>query len=124
MLSDTFAIGVNKAPMAIIAVTSGYTIFIFNDEAERMFGWARSEVIGQPLTVLLPKQIAEPHQTVHFPKFSADPHTREMAARQPLKAAHRNGHEFAVRIHLSGGIVRGKGPIHFAYVTRADQGSA
>ena len=45
----------DTAPDAIISIDAGGLILFVNPAATRTFGWAASELIGQPLTILMPK---------------------------------------------------------------------
>jgi PAS domain S-box-containing protein len=50
----------DTAPDAIISIDCNAWILFVNPAATRIFGWDASEMIGQPLTILLPKfQLAE-----------------------------------------------------------------
>jgi PAS domain S-box-containing protein len=50
----------DTAPDAIISIDSDARILLVNPAATRIFGWDAPEMIGQPLTILLPKfQLAE-----------------------------------------------------------------
>ena len=47
------AIG-DTAPDAIVSIDSNSLIRFINPAATRIFGWAASDLIGQPLMILLP----------------------------------------------------------------------
>jgi PAS domain S-box-containing protein len=50
----------DTAPDAIISIDSDARILLVNPQATRIFGWDAPEMVGQPLTILLPKfQLAE-----------------------------------------------------------------
>lgn len=46
---------------AIIAVDKDYKVLVFNSGGERIFGYKKDEVIGQPLDKLIPKQFRGHH---------------------------------------------------------------
>jgi PAS domain S-box-containing protein len=50
------------APDAIVVADQRGRILLFNPAAERTFGYARAEVIGQPLTVLMPADLQRKHE--------------------------------------------------------------
>lgn len=56
------------APEAIILTTADGTILMFNDAAENIFGYARCDLIGQPIEMLLPDHIRGAHGR-HVEKF-------------------------------------------------------
>src|SRR3712207_2521700 len=47
---------------AIVTVDGRQHILTFNPAAERMFGYAAQEVLGQPLGLLLPERFRERHR--------------------------------------------------------------
>ena len=47
---------------AIITIDSDSTILIVNPAAERIFGYSSEEMIGQPLTMLMPKYLRHLHK--------------------------------------------------------------
>lgn len=53
---------VSLAADAIIAIDVEQRIVLFNEGAERIFGWKAQEAIGQPIDVLLPNHIRERHR--------------------------------------------------------------
>jgi PAS domain S-box-containing protein len=60
------------APDALILVRPGCTIRIANEQAERLFGYARSELVGKPVEVLMPQRYRERHES-HQKSYFADP---------------------------------------------------
>ena len=91
----------NSADDAIISVDSAYRIRIFNNGAERAFGYAAAEIIGQSLDVLLPIESARRHQT-HMESFK-DSHvqSRRMSERGPVLARRRDGTLFRAEVSIS-----------------------
>ncbi len=45
---------IKASPLAIIAVDAGDQVILWNQSAERMFGWSEKEVLGKPLPILPP----------------------------------------------------------------------
>src|SRR5690349_4478043 len=66
-----------SAPDAIVIVDSAGRIAIPNSQAERLFGYERSELIGQPIEMLLPERVRQRHAG-HRSDYVAEPHTRPM----------------------------------------------
>ena len=61
----TFQLAIEASPSGILVVDAGGTIVLVNAEVERQFGYARHEIVGQAVEVLLPEalqSIQEPHQ--------------------------------------------------------------
>jgi PAS domain S-box-containing protein len=65
-----FAGIVEISPAAVISTDQAQRITLFNQTAEKMFGYAEEEVLGQPLNLLIPEEFREVH--CHHPKNSAD----------------------------------------------------
>jgi PAS domain S-box-containing protein len=82
------------APDAIIAVNEEHHITLFNEGAERIFGYRRYEVLGKPLDLLLPERFRVAN-TTHIHKFGTEPDTaRLMIERGGIFALRRDGQEF------------------------------
>lgn len=111
---------VEYSPDSKIIVNSRGTIIVFNSRAEFIFGYDRSDVIGHPLSLLLPDGIKGPHESL-FQAFLRNPAKRTMGETRALKARHRDGTEFAVRIELSPFTIPGAG-IHVMAVVRRKEG--
>jgi len=75
-------------------------IVLVNSKLESIFGYARSELVGKPLEMLLPERLKRSH-IQHRQSYNAEPEAREMGAGRDLMARHRDGSEFAVEIGLS-----------------------
>ncbi len=87
---------------AIISIDQQQRIEIFNEGAERMFGWKASEVMGRPLEVLIPPAQREEHRQ-HVETFAAEPsRARAMAEDQRTAVGLRkDGQEFPVQATIS-----------------------
>jgi PAS domain S-box-containing protein len=94
---------VEFAPNAIVVVGVDGRIETFNREAERRFGYARDEILGQPLETLVPAALRTQH-AAHRVKFFADRLSAEpvrMGGGAPLQGLRRDGSEFPLEINLS-----------------------
>jgi len=87
-------------PDAIVAVDGSGTILQVNSQTVEMFGYAREELIGQKVEILVPSSLLQAHQR-HRGEFVAAPKIRRMGAGLDLKARRRDGSEFPVEISLS-----------------------
>ena len=88
------------APDALIIADVAGHILIANSQAEQLFGYAASELIGQPVELLLPLALHTRH-VQHRADYSADPHTRPMGSELALVAQRKDGSSFPVEISLS-----------------------
>jgi two-component system, NtrC family, sensor kinase len=89
-----------SAPDAIVIVDRAGQIVIVNGRAEQLFGYQRSELIGQPVEILLPERLHTLH-TGHRAGYVAEPHTRPMGAGLDLVATRKDGSVFPVEVSLS-----------------------
>jgi protein-histidine pros-kinase len=88
------------APDAFVITGPGGRIVLVNGEAERLFGYSREELLGQPVEVLVPERYRERHGT-HRAAYARDPTTRPMGAGVDLFARRRDGTEFPAEISLA-----------------------
>lgn len=88
------------SPDAVIIADEAGRIVELNRPAEQMFGFDRSELLGQPVEVLIPQRFRAKHPAQRE-SYSARPHTRPMGAGLQLYALRRDGSEFPVDIMLS-----------------------
>jgi PAS domain S-box-containing protein len=88
------------APDAIIEVDREGIICLLNAVTERLFGYHRSELLGQPVELLIPDTIRSIHRD-HWAAFWANPSTRPMGRGLPLFARRKDGTLLPVEISLS-----------------------
>ena len=91
---------VESAPDAIVAVDQPGTIALVNSQAEKLFGYAREELLGQPIEILVPERFRQQHVRDRE-RYTAAPRTRPMGAGLALAARRKDGSEFPVEISLS-----------------------
>jgi PAS domain S-box-containing protein len=88
------------APDAIVGVTADGRIALVNAQAERLFGYRREELLGQPIEVLVPERARGVHPG-HRDHYFGQPQPRPMGAGMHLAARRKDGSEFPVEISLS-----------------------
>ncbi len=89
-----------SAPDAIVVVGADGLIRLVNRQTEVLFGWSRSELLGQPVEQLMPTRFAAHHPGQRTGYF-ANPSVRAMGANLELAARRKDGSEFPVDISLS-----------------------
>lgn len=88
------------APDAILLVDAAGTITLANEQAETLFGFAQSDLIGMRVETLLPAPLRAEHVGLRE-AYQARPVTRPMGAGCELYARRNNGVEVPVEISLS-----------------------
>jgi hypothetical protein len=96
----TFRALLDSAPDAIVAVEPRGTIVLVSAQAERLFGWPRDALIGQPVDVLVPDAARTVHPG-HRDRYFAHARPRPMGAGSQLAGRRRDGSEFPAEISLS-----------------------
>jgi diguanylate cyclase (GGDEF)-like protein/PAS domain S-box-containing protein len=92
---------VHNAYDGIISVDESHNIKLFNEAAQSMFGYNEEEIIGKPLTKLLPEQFREKHDgyVEGFKKSQVD--SRPMQTRAPVQGLRKDGSEFTIEVTIS-----------------------
>jgi len=90
----------DAAPDAVVGVDGDGLIVLVNVQCEQLFGYSRSELVGQPLELLVPERRRSAHER-HRTQYLASPRPRAMGEGSDLVARRRDGSEFPAEISLS-----------------------
>ena len=90
----------NYATEGILITDDKGIIRHVNASAEKLFGYAREELIGKKIEILIPKRFEHKH-VQQRDKYNAAPHPRSMGAGFDLHGLKKDGTEFSVEISLS-----------------------
>lgn len=89
-----------SAPDGIVVVGSDAKIVIVNSQTEKMFGYTREELLGQPIEILVPEKLRSDH-VHHRSGYIQTPKTRAMGAGRVLSGRRKDGSELPIEISLS-----------------------
>ena len=91
---------VDAAPDAVVVVGSDSVIQLVNVQAEVMFGYARAELVGQPLEMVIPERFRATHAG-HLGRYFAHPDARPMGSGLQLFGRRKDGRELPIEVSLS-----------------------
>jgi len=87
-------------PDAVIAARRDGTIAFASRRTEEIFGYERSELLGQPVEILLPERFRALHREQRG-SFFGSPRGRSMGSDLDLRGRRKDGTEFPADISLS-----------------------
>jgi PAS domain S-box-containing protein len=92
---------VDSAMDAIVTTDAAQRVVLFNPAAEKMFGRASAEVIGQPIDLLVPERVRAVHRE-HMDRFAHSAQTsRRMGRLGRVVGLRASGEEFPVEASIS-----------------------
>ncbi|MFT3930398.1 MAG: histidine kinase dimerization/phosphoacceptor domain -containing protein [Spongiibacteraceae bacterium] len=99
-LEERFRRVVEFSPIAKIMINQRGIIEMINMQTERLFGYERSEMLGQSIEMLLPERFRALHPQLRQ-SFFTETQSRPMGAGRDLYARRKDGSEFPVEIGLN-----------------------
>jgi len=86
---------------AVVSVDRQMQINLFNQGAEKMFGYSQRDILGQRLDILIPERFREIHRQ-HLSRFAeSSQQTLIMSERQPVFGLRKDGSEFPLVASIS-----------------------
>lgn len=92
---------IESAMDAIVTIDEGQRVVLVNESAERMFGWDRDEMLGQPIDLLIPERYRNAHRghVAHFGRTGMT--SRRMGDKTVLSGLRKSGQEFPIEASIS-----------------------
>ncbi|MFC4158542.1 response regulator [Chitinimonas lacunae] len=95
-----FRMLVEASPTAILLVNTQGRIVLVNGQSEDLFGYARTEMLGQPIEMLMNELDQEGHARLRS-DYVRTPTSRRMGKNRDLYARHKTGRAIPVEVGLS-----------------------
>jgi PAS domain S-box-containing protein len=89
-----------SAPDAMVIVNQQGQIALVNSQTEKMFGYDRRELLGQPVELLLPARFRGNHP-LHHAEYFSNPRSEDAASKTELTAQRSDGSEFPAEISFA-----------------------
>ncbi|HSB53539.1 MAG TPA: PAS domain S-box protein, partial [Gemmatimonadales bacterium] len=91
---------VESSPSGLLMTDAEGRIVLVNREIERLFGYAREELLGKTVDLLVPENFRDIHPQYRA-GFTSAPKIRAMGAGRELFGRHKDGHQVPVEIGLT-----------------------
>jgi PAS domain S-box-containing protein len=97
---ERFRLTVEAAPHGVLLVDARGRMELVNREIEAMFGYAREELLGQPVEILLPDKLRQGHAAERG-AYVREPEPRHIGVGRELSGRRKNGVVFPLEVGLS-----------------------
>src|SRR5215469_5673546 len=87
---ERFRLVVESAPSGMLMINREGRIVLVNAQTEKLFGYGRGELLGQPVELLVPDRFRAEH-AASCADFLANPATRVMGVWREVCGRHRDG---------------------------------
>jgi PAS domain S-box-containing protein len=91
---------IESAPNGIVVVDEQGVIRLVNTSAEKLFGYSRTELVGNSIEILVPGPFVDTHPKMRQ-LFQQKPETRAMGIGRDLSGRRKDGTEFPVEVGLN-----------------------
>ena len=97
---DRFRSALQASPNAMIMADESGTIVLTNTEADTLFGYADTSLLGKSISELIPVRLRGQH-ALYFQTYLENTAERKIGEGRELFALHRDGSEFRIEIGLT-----------------------
>jgi PAS domain S-box-containing protein len=97
---EQFRLAIEAAPTGMLMMDESGAIVLVNEQTEKLFGYPRSELLGQKLEMLVPTRFRSRHPGFRL-AFFEDPKVRAMGAGRDLYGLRKDGSEIPIEIGLN-----------------------
>jgi two-component system sensor kinase FixL len=104
----------DTATDAVLSIDENHRIVLFNNAAERIFGYSREEVLGKDLGIIIPPRYG--HHQKYVQNFLENRESDIIGRTTSLTAFRKNGEEFPIDLSLS--FLEMKGKVTFTAIIR------
>jgi two-component system, cell cycle sensor histidine kinase and response regulator CckA len=95
-----FQFAIESSPGGVLVIDGSGKINLVNASIERLFGYGRTELLGQPVEILIPTELRDAH-VKHRANFCANPVARPMGIGLDLVGQRKDGSKFPIEIELN-----------------------
>jgi PAS domain S-box-containing protein len=99
-LEEPFRLAVEAAATGILIIGHNGRITLVNGQTEKIFGYNRQELVGQPIEILVPRSVRDKHPQL-CEEFFSKPEVRSMGSARELFGIRKDGSEFPIEIGLN-----------------------
>jgi PAS domain S-box-containing protein len=100
VVETRFRAAVESCPNGIVLVDARGIMLLVNREIERIYGYAREELLGRPIEMLVPERYCARH-TQFRARYFEDPQTRPVGGGRELHGVRKDKSEFPAEIGLT-----------------------
>jgi PAS domain S-box-containing protein len=97
---EIFRLAVEASPSGMVVVNGDGAIVMINGEVERLFGYAREELLGRPVEILLPDKLRGAHVSQRG-GFMMRPEARNFGTGRDFLGRRKDGSEFPIEVGLN-----------------------
>jgi len=97
---ERFQLVVESAPNGFVMIDPAGRMVLVNSQTEKMFGYSRDELLGQPVEMLVPHRFRKQHPQYRVDYF-VNPKVRAMGMGRDLFGQRKDGSEFPIEIGLN-----------------------